>query len=307
MYAAFFGLREAPFGLTPDTSYFYPNAAHRDALETLLVALGMGEGFIKLVGEVGTGKTLLCRLLLRRLADDPSVATAYIPNPALTPAALRHALAEELGLDCPHNLSQHQILQRITDRLIELRSAERKVILIIDEAQALPPDCLEAVRLLTNLETEKSKLLQVVLLGQPELEQRLAAPAARQLRQRITFSARLEALDAQAVEAYLRHRIGVAGGSDRVFSRPAMRAIARASGGIPRLVNILAHKALLSAFGQGSESIQPRHVRRAVADTEALTPDRARVLLQRAVFILTGAFSAGAAAFGTYWFIGVSG
>ena len=158
MYEQFFGLNEQPFRLTPDTSFFYNLGNHREALNTLLVALDMGEGFIKVTGEVGTGKTLLCRKLLNELAGKPEYVTAYIPNPAITPTALKYSLADELGLEYPRNIGKHRIMQLINEALIDKKAAGHKVVLIIDEAQALPEDCLEAVRLLTNLETEKSKL-----------------------------------------------------------------------------------------------------------------------------------------------------
>ena len=162
MYKDYFGLKEEPFSLTPDTSYFYNYPDHLEALNVLQVALHMGEGFIKVTGEVGTGKTLVCRTLLNTLGDE--FVTGYIPNPTLTPAALRYALADELGIEFPHNIGPHQVLKLINLRLVALRAEGKRVVLLLDEAQALPDDSLEALRLLTNLETEKSKLLQVVSL-----------------------------------------------------------------------------------------------------------------------------------------------
>lgn len=267
MYTEHFGLRELPFSLTPDTGYYYELASHREALNVLLVALRAGEGFLKLTGEVGTGKTLLCRKLLDALEREAE--TAYIPNPFLNPNALRLAVAEELGLRFPRNLGQHRLLKLVTARLVELHRAGRRVVLLIDEAQALPDDSLEAVRLLTNLETEKTKLLQVVLLGQPELDARLAQPRLRQLRQRITFAHRLRPMDERECGAYLAHRMTVAGyQGPPAFEPRAVRQLHRASRGIPRLVNILAHKALLVAFGRGERQVSAAHVRRAVRDTE---------------------------------------
>jgi MSHA biogenesis protein MshM len=300
MYQEFFGLDEAPFSLTPDTAFYYGNPSHQEALNTLLVALQLGEGFIKVTGEVGTGKTLLCRKLLRELADDDGFVTAYIPNPALTPTALRYALADELGVRYHRNLGQHKIMQLINDRLLEEKAAGRKIVLIVDEAQALPADCLEAIRLLTNLETEKSKLLQVVLFGQPELDQHLAQPGVRQLRQRITFSYCLAPMDDAAVSGYLMHRLTVAGYTGpRLFAAAEARQIARASAGIPRLVNILAHKALLAAYGEGRAAIGRCHVRRAIADTESVI-NRRRTVAKRLAMALAGAMSAGAALFGAF-------
>jgi len=267
MYLEHFGLRELPFSLTPDTSYYFELASHREALNVLLVALRSGEGFLKLTGEVGTGKTLLCRKLLAAIEHEAE--TAYVPNPFLNPNALRLAVAEELGLRFPRNLGQHRLLKQLTARLIAVHRGGRRAVLVIDEAQALPDDSLEAVRLLTNLETEKTKLLQVVLLGQPELDARLAQPRLRQLRQRIAFSHRLRPMDEAECGAYLTHRLVIAGRQGpSPFEPGAVRLLHRASRGIPRLVNILAHKALLVAFGRGDRSVAAAHVRRAIRDTE---------------------------------------
>lgn len=271
MYEQFFGLNEQPFRLTPDTSYFYSFGDHQEALNTLLVALDMGEGFIKVTGEVGTGKTLLCRKLLNELADKSAYVTAYIPNPAITPTALKYALADELGIEYPRNIGQHRIMQLINEKLIETKAENRKVVLIIDEAQALPEDCLEAVRLLTNLETEKSKLLHVVLLGQPELDVHLEKPSVRQLKQRITFTHKLTPLMDKVVFGYLGHRLSVAGYTGPVlFDENISRALYKLSGGVPRLVNILAHKCLMVAYGEGTSKITRKHLKKAAADTESL-------------------------------------
>jgi MSHA biogenesis protein MshM len=305
MYQRFFGLREPPFSLTPDTAFFFGNSSHREALNSLLFALQMGEGFIKVIGEVGTGKTLLCRKLLRELDGVEGFVSAFIANPAIDAKALRYALAEELGVPYHRTMGQHRILQMINEQLLAHRAAGRKVAVIIDEAQALPEECLEAVRLLTNLETEKSKLLQVVLFGQPELDARLGRSSARQLKQRITFSCALQPMDARAVAGYLAHRLEVAGyRGPQLFGRHAVREIARTSGGIPRLVNILAHKCLLAAFGEGCTAVNRRHLRRAVADTESVQPRSRLVPMRRAGVALASAFSAGAVAFSTYLLMG---
>ncbi len=269
MYEAHFGLRETPFGITPDTGFYFAHAAHQDALNTLLVALRSGEGFLKVTGEVGTGKTLLCRKLLDAIGGE--FATAWIPNPFLSPAGLRMALAEELGVSCARNAGQHRLLQLVHERLIALAAEGKRAVLLIDEAQALPDEGLEAVRLLTNLETEKRKLLQVVLFGQPELDDRLRANGIRQLAQRISFSCRIAPLDRAALAAYVQHRLSVAGYAGLpLFTGMALRRLHRASGGTPRLVNILGHKALLAAFGEGARRVRRRHVRLAIADTESV-------------------------------------
>lgn len=271
MYEEFFGLREPPFRLTPDTSYFYAYSDHREALNTLLVAVRMGEGFLKVTGEVGTGKTLVCRKLLKELAEDDTIVTAYIPNPDMTPAALRYALTAELGIDYHRNEGQHEVMRKVNDCLIAHRAAGRSAVLIIDEAQALSETCLETVRLLTNLETEKHKLLQVVLFGQPELDRKLDRPSARQLKQRITFSYGIAPITRAAVAGYLAHRLEIAGYQGHTLFSPAIaQRIHRVTGGVPRLINIVAHKCMLSAYGDGRAEIGSRHLDRAVADTESL-------------------------------------
>ena len=268
MYLEHFGMREMPFAITPDTSYFYNYGAYQEALNVLLVALRSGEGFIKISGEVGTGKTLLCRKVLNTLGD--GFVAAYLPNPCLTPAGLRMALADELSVNYARNMGQHRILKLINDRLIELNAQGKQVVLLLDEAQALPDDSMEALRLLTNLETEKSKLLQVALFGQPELDERLAENKLRQLRQRITFSYDLNSIDRVGIDGYLGHRLLVAGYNGRpLFCVDAMEALHRDSGGVPRLINILAHKALMVAYGKGVFSVNAQHVRIAAEDTEA--------------------------------------
>lgn len=267
MYLQHFGLREMPFSLTPNTHFFLNVGSHHEAMNLLLVGLENAAGFIKIVGEVGTGKTILCRQLLNTLDD--RYVTAYIPNPHLTPAGMRVALAEELGIKVHRNAGQHKILSILSERLIELAREDKLVLVIIDEAQAMPEDTVEALRLLTNLETETQKLLQVVLFGQPELDELLARPTLRQLKQRISFSYELQPLDESALERYVTHRLSEAGyNGAQVVSKQALRQLHRASRGIPRLVNILCHKALMVAYGQGAQIIEKDSVQRAARDTE---------------------------------------
>ncbi len=268
IYLDHFQLREAPFSITPDTSFFYAGASSQEALNTLLVAVKSGEGFIKLTGEVGTGKTLLCRTFLASL--DESWVTAYIPNPYLEPKTLLMALAEELGISVDDSLDQHRLFRAINHALLNFARHKRHVVLCLDEAQAMPLETIETLRLLTNLETEKRKLLQVILFGQPELDERLAAPAVRQIRQRITFQHQLATLTPTEVGQYLAHRMWVAGyRQDPVFTAHAARIIHKASRGVPRLVNILAHKSLMIAYGQGTRRVGWREIRAAVDDTPA--------------------------------------
>ena len=269
MYRAYFGLREPPFGITPDTSFIFACTAHQEALNTLLVAVKTGEGFIKITGEVGTGKTLLCRRFLSTLGN--TCVSAYIPNPYLEPRSLLLALADELGIPLKKDADQHQLLKSLTLALLGFARQGKQVVICLDEAQMMPLESLEALRLLTDLETEKRKLLQVVLFGQPELDKRLAQPSVRQLRQRITFQYRLGALAGNELDHYLTHRLSVAGyRGRRIFNTSAVRLMYRVSGGIPRLVNILAHKTLLLVYGEGEHQVLPRHVRAAAADTPSV-------------------------------------
>ena len=266
MYTAHFGLREAPFGITPDTSFFFTSPHSQEALNTLLIAVRSGEGFIKITGEVGTGKTLLCRKFMSTLGRD--FVTAYIPNPYLEPRTLMLALADELEISLDRDVDQHQLLKSINYRLLELAAEGKQVVLCLDEAQAIPIESLEALRLLTNLETEKRKLLQIVLFGQPELNRHLQLDSIRQLAQRITFHYHLGPLTRDDMEYYVGHRLRVAGyAGARMFTRQAMAKLYKASGGIPRLVNILAHKALMVSYGVGAQQVNAAHVAEAAKDT----------------------------------------
>lgn len=268
MYTAHFGLREAPFGITPDTSFYFTSPHSQEALNTLLIAAQNGEGFIKITGEVGTGKTLLCRKFMATLGKE--FVTAYIPNPFLEPRTLMLALADELEIALGGDVDQHQLLKSIYNRLLELAAEGKRVILCLDEAQAIPIESLEALRLLTNLETEKRKLLQIVLFGQPELNRNLENNAIRQLAQRITFHYHLGPLTRDDMEYYLGHRLRVAGfAGARMFTREAINKLFKASGGIPRLVNILAHKSLMASYGVGSQQVTAEHVTLAAKDTLA--------------------------------------
>jgi len=275
IYLSHFGLRESPFGITPDTSFFYACSSSQEALNTLLVAVANGEGFIKITGEVGTGKTLLCRKFLATLDDD--WVSAYIPNPNLEPGTLLLALAEEMGVTLENGLDQHHLLKALNLALLDFAREKKRVVVCLDETQAMPLESLETLRLLTNLETEKRKLVQVILFGQPELDERLAHESIRQLRQRITFQHHLGTLTREETEHYLAHRLAIAGYSgDRVFAPAAVRKIYRASRGVPRLINILANKAMMLAYGEGTRKVTAGHARAATSDTPAsFMPSRA--------------------------------
>lgn len=262
-------LRPARGALLADPGHrlFFCHSGHREALNTLRIALDSGEGFIRVSGEVGTGKTMLCRMLLSDLRPDE--LAVYIPNPHLMPSMLRVAVARELGVEADSRLDQNLLLGRIQDRLIELGQEGMRPIVCLDEAQAMPDETLEALRLLTNLETEKRKLLQVVMFGQPELDEKLAKPSLRQVRQRIAWSCRLEPYDRNDIAAYLDHRLAVAGyDGRRLFRDGAIDALHRTSGGIPRLINIIAHKALMLTYGRGGDSVRATDVEAAAADTD---------------------------------------
>ena len=274
MYQQYFGLKEMPFTLSPDTSYFFAYGHYANALNTLLVALRTGEGFIKVSGEVGTGKTLLCRKLMRSLGD--RFELVYIPNPQLSSYGLQVAVAEELGLKITRYV--HRLNKMITDRLLELAKQGKRVVLCIDEAQAMPEETMESLRLLTNLETEKSKLLHVVLFGQPELDELLNRKSVRQLKQRITFSYQLQPLERVGMDAYIMHRLVVAGFMHgNIFEPRALDRLFKASKGIPRLINVLCHKSLMVTFGQGARIISEENVQLAISDTEDTQLKAARV------------------------------
>ncbi|MEK6662854.1 MAG: AAA family ATPase [Pseudomonadota bacterium] len=272
MYNKHFGLREAPFSITPDTTFSFASGVFQEALNTLLIAAKNGEGFIKITGEVGTGKTLLCRKFLASL--DESFVTAYIPNPYLEPRTLLIALAEELDLKVRRDLDQHLMLKALTLAMLDFARQGKRVLVCLDEAQAMPLETLEALRLLSNLETEKRKLIQVVLFGQPELNEKLELPSLRQLKQRIAFHYELQPLSRDELDYYVAHRLTVAGQQGgTLFSKGALAALYRASGGVPRLVNIICHKSLLLVFGEGRQQVEEKHIRIAASDTPAARPE----------------------------------
>ncbi|MEO5340964.1 MAG: AAA family ATPase [Magnetococcus sp. MYC-9] len=272
MYLDHFGLNSLPFQITPDTDFLFLNARMQESINVVLVALTTGEVFVKVTGEVGTGKTLLCRQLLATL-DRMEFVTCYILNPLMGPLDAYKAFADELGLT-PHVDAEglQSFIKRINDHLLELHRQEKKVVLFVDEAQSLSDATLEAIRLMTNLETKKQKILQVVLLGQSELDVRLNTQHnLRQLRQRISFSTVIQPLSIQETERYIQHRLQVAGGLGRdLISRRACRRIFHYSRGIPRLTNVLSHKALLAAFGLGARQVLPSHVEMAARDTDSI-------------------------------------
>ncbi|MDO6610578.1 AAA family ATPase [Shewanella sp. 1_MG-2023] len=271
MYQQHFGLNQLPFTLTPNTQFFFGLTPHVEALQVLQTAIENGEGFIKVTGEVGTGKTLICRKLLNELPDN--YQCAYVPNPYLNPDELRWALATELGISLQDNINQQQLTGLIQNRLLELNRQGLKVILVLDEAQALPNKSLETLRLFTNLETESAKLIQVVLFGQPELDNRLQDSQLRQLKQRITFSYSLRPLLWDEIQAYVDYRLSIAGYRGKaLFSDKDIKLISSAARGIPRLVNVIVNKALLLCFAEGGNKVLTKHCKAAIVDTEDAEP-----------------------------------
>jgi MSHA biogenesis protein MshM len=265
MYEKYYGLSEQPFSLTPDTEFFYQSVTHREALDVLLVSIRSGDGFIKVTGEVGTGKTLTCRKLLDALEGEYD--SIYIPNPYMHSEALFEAVLRELGA-AGHDPGEDP-LARINDRMIEIARDGRSTVLLLDEAQSMPDESLEAIRLLSNLETGKKKLLQIVLFGQPELDERLARDNVRQLRQRIMHHYHLRPLDRESIGAYLQHRVRSAGyrGPD-LFDRDAQSRLYKFSHGIPRLINVLCNKALMLSYANGDFYVNSKHIEAAAADSQ---------------------------------------
>jgi len=272
MYLEHFGIKEFPFSLTPNTEFFLNMASYHKAYNMLMVSVANREGFIKVVGEVGTGKTMLCRKVLNTLEENPETyITAYIANPVLSPKGLFLAFAEELGLEADSDIGHHSLLKKVTKILMRHSEEGKQVILFIDEAHAMPEKTLEALRLMTNLETERSKLFQVVLFAQPELDDMLREKSLRQLLQRITFSYKLESLDREGLGRYVSHRMATAGyNGPTVFSSAALDDLFAATRGIPRIVNVLCHKTLMVAFGRGERLIEREHMRAAIDDTEGV-------------------------------------
>jgi len=275
VYLQYFGLNEAPFSITPDPAFVYLSPEHREALAHLLYGVGKGGsgGFVQLTGEVGTGKTTLCRCLLEQLP--PQTRVALVLNPLLTPRELLATICEELGIPTSGIASSNKALVDALNRyLLEQHALGRRVVVVIDEAQNLSPEALEQVRLLTNLETDKEKLLQMVLLGQPELRQLLQRRDLRQLAQRITARYHLAPLDEKESAAYVRHRMQVAGAQRTPFTRSALRALYQRSAGVPRLINIIADRALAGAYGRETERVTARLVHAAADEVQ---PGEARI------------------------------
>lgn len=254
MYNAFFGFREKPFKLVPNPDYLYLSKSHEDALAHLTYAVDQGDGFVVIVGEVGTGKTTLCRNFLEQL--DNETESAYIFNPRLDSTQLMSSICNEFGIRISGNQDIKELIDKLNTYLIAQHRLDRKVVLLIDEAQGLSVESLEMVRLISNLETTRNKLLQIILVGQPELEQKLGSHELRQLAQRISLNCQLQPLTASETDGYIRHRVNVAAvRPSEVFSSGACRRVFDYSGGVPRLINIICDRALLAAYSQNKSKV----------------------------------------------------
>lgn len=266
MYLEHFGLAAAPFSLTANPDYLYAGRAAREALETLRFALDNGEGIVKITGEVGTGKTLLCQAFLREAA--PGRAMLHLPSPALPPADLYRELGRQLHMVATQE-PRMPLIPDLHRGLLVLAKAGLQAVLCLDEAQIMAAGSLEALRLLSNLEADDRKLMQIVLFGQPELDVRLDHPNLRQLKQRIAFDYRLRGLSRGELHGYVQHRLAMAGSSATLFSPAAMRLLAIGSRGVPRLVNLLCHKALMLAYGRRRQQAGWREMLGAIQDSAA--------------------------------------
>lgn len=267
MYYAHFGLKEPPFKITPNTEHFYHGSNRGAVLDALIYAITSGEGIVKVVGEVGSGKTMLCRMLQNMLPEQ--VECVYLANPSVAPEDILHAIAFELGVKLPKNADKLKVMQVLQSYLLTRHEAGKQVVIFVEEAQGMPLATLEEIRLLSNLETKHHKLLQMVLFGQPELDGNLNQTQIRQLRERITHSFNLTPLRPKEVGEYLIFRLRAAGYfGPHLFSDKAISLIANAAEGLIRRVNILADKALLAAFADNLYLVTPKHVKAAIADSE---------------------------------------
>src|SRR5210317_592366 len=269
MYLSYFNLNEAPFSITPDPAFVFLSPRHRDALAHLMDGIGTGGsgGFVQLTGEVGTGKTTMCRCLLEQIPEGTRIA--LLLNPLVTPRELLAAVSEELGIDISGSIDSTRLLvDGLNHYLIEAHQRGERVVVVIDEAQNLSPEALEQVRLLTNLETSKEKLLQIVLLGQPELRELLQRRSLRQLAQRITARYHLSPLGPKDTHSYIRHRMQIAGAQRNPFKRGAMNAVYQRSQGIPRLINIIADRALVAAFAKERMDVTAAMVQEAANEVQ---------------------------------------
>ena len=271
MYKQYFELAYLPFSIAPDPRYLYMSDQHREALAHLVYGVTTDGGFVLLTGEVGTGKTTVCRCMLEQVPDDTDIA--FIINPKVTVDELLASICDEIGIGYPEGTSSNKVfIDRINDYLLDAHARGRKTVIVLEEAQNLSAEVLEQVRLLTNLETSERKLLQIIMLGQPELRDMLARPDLRQLSQRITARYHLGPLSKKEIDSYVTHRLAVAGVRKRLFSPSALRLLYRLSGGVPRLINLLCDRALLGAYVQNKSRVTRLTLRKAAAEVFGRTP-----------------------------------
>ncbi|HJV28586.1 MAG TPA: AAA family ATPase [Aromatoleum sp.] len=295
MYNEYFGFSAAPFSIAPDPRYLFMSERHREALAHLLYGLRVDGGFVLLTGEVGTGKTTVCRCLLEQVPDDCDVA--FILNPKLDTVELLATLCDELHIPAPAGEHSIKVLVDLINRyLLDANARGRKTVLIVDEAQNLSNEVLEQLRLLTNLETNERKLLQIILLGQPELRERLAQPEMRQLAQRIVARYHLEPLSRPDVAAYIDHRLSVAGGRQALFPQKVIDRLYRLSGGTPRLINVICDRALLGAYVEGKNAVGAATLNRAAGEVLGGIPPRSGLRQIALASLLAVALAGGAAA-----------
>jgi MSHA biogenesis protein MshM len=275
MYYDYFGMQQPPFRITPDTRLFYPGGERGAVLEALIYAVVNGEGIVKVVGEVGSGKTMLCRMLEKELPD--KVEIVYLANPRLSPDNILQAIAFELGLEIAPGASRFEVMNRLQEYLLQRHSEGRQVVVFVEEAQGMPLQTLEEIRLLSNLETQQNKLLQIVLFGQPELDEMIATPQIRQLKERITYSFRLNPFGDDDIRDYLNSRVRACGfRAGTLFDTGAVKQVAHYSGGLVRRINILADKALLAAYADNTHTVTASHVHQAARDSEFITGSQRR-------------------------------
>lgn len=294
MYYAHFGLKEPPFKITPNTEVFYTGGNRGAVLDALIYAINSGEGIIKVVGEVGSGKTMLCRMLQTMLPD--KIESIYLANPSVAPEDVLHAIAFELQLKLPKNADRLKVMQVLQTHLLARHAAGKQVVIFVEEAQGMPLATLEEIRLLSNLETKHDKLLQIVLFGQPELDENLNQAHIRQLRERITHSFNLAPLRTEEIGEYLIFRLRSAGYfGPPLFNTAAIKKLANAANGLVRRVNILADKALLAAFAENVYLVTPKHVQAAIADSEFGVEKAKSIARQSQVFMWMALLAVGLA------------
>lgn len=278
MYYDYFGLDQAPFRITPDTRLFFSGAKRGAILEAMQYAVHAGEGIIKVVGEVGSGKTMLCRKLQEEFSD--KVEVVYLANPSLAPENTLHAIATELKLDVSLEHDRLKVMNTLQDYLLQAHAEGRQVVVFIEEAQSMPIETLEQIRLLSNLETGQFKLLQMIIFGQPELDEMLNQKSIRQLKERITYTFYLDPLQQEDIKDYLNSRLRACGyRAEEMFSKDAIKAINKFSKGLLRRINILADKAMLAAYADNTTKVTKKHIYSAAADSEFMD-SRVRFFLQ---------------------------